>query len=127
MTTPQTPPLTEGRIWWHGGPRIRGNWVTAPSARTSRRHKTPGSAGGVADPARVYLHIDPAAALLHAAGHLDPWLYVVLPHGTAEYDPDWLGEPGLSIAVPRARIMHRHQPTAEQVADVRAVLLQVQP
>lgn len=79
---------------------------------------------------RVYLGSDVSIAVVYTAMHPSNrgGLYEVEPIGDVEPDPDWAGEPGLSVAAPRARVVAVIDPeTAVEggtIAELRLSLLE---
>lgn len=114
--------------WWHGGPRIRDDYLLPPS-ETGQRLVTewhPTDTSDIDDPTKVYLVNDRTAALMYAAVQPDPWLYQVEPEGPIEDDPDFTqaasgtNVDGLrSVRVLRARILRRLKPSRAEVEMMR--------
>lgn len=98
--------------YYHGGLKgldKRRPAVLRPPAETGYEHHL-GAVSGVEHPDhrtdRVYLTTDPDIAKMYAlVAHPDGGsVYEVVPVGDIEHDPDWKGDPGVSVQVPLARI-----------------------
>lgn len=97
------------RQYFHGGVRrLRASESVLPPRNTGAPSLASFGGDGVTRRDRVYLTTDPDVAAFYAL-MFPPrgkgWVYEVEPVGAIELDPDWLGEPGESIAVPFARVI----------------------
>lgn len=125
-------------VWYHGGPKIRGNWITPPSVRKAESTRDwaleMGAPPEVVErqtrPDRVFVTRDRGAALLFASAHPEPYLYMVEPHGELEEDPDLLRVGGgprvatdLSKMCLRAHILARVPVPPAMAARARAAAL----
>lgn len=92
-------------LFFHGGPRGLRGWIL-PACETRAPNCSSYGASGIHRRDRVYVTTDPTAALLFACGQPDGGaVYVVEPEGSIEPDPDWQGDPGVSVQCERARIV----------------------
>ena len=116
-------------LYFHGGPAgLRGR--LAPPSQTGVRGCADLAAEGGLSVAhvrrdRVFLTTRYDLAVLFAAGHRRPMVYVVTPDSAPEPDPDWAGPAGVSVQTPGALILRTIRPTRQQVAMCRRVLLGV--
>ena len=119
------------RTYYHGGPDgfSVGRWLLPPSITRVRTYNADAAADlGMPNPAaadRVYLATQPEIALLFAASHKRPMIYVVEPDGDVEPDPDYSGPPGQSVACKRARIVRRMPLSPAEIQAARQVLFGV--
>lgn len=115
---------------YHGGVRrLRVGQLILPPARTGAPSLSQFGAAGVHSTERVYAATDLNQARFYALfcppkGRGD--VYEIRPLGRLEHDPDWLGEPGGSVAMPEAvvvRVVERFVSTLcgfniEQVKEI---------
>ena len=114
MTTPveefEERPLVR---YWHGGtPGLAVGDLVLPPEQTGAPTLADFGAGGVCRRDRIYITTRPEIAVLYAAMHPSGRgkVYEVLPAGPLDPDPDWNGEPGLSLETTEARIWAMHEP-----------------
>ena len=125
MTTPDPPDDTR---YYHGGPKIRGNWILPPSL-TRYAGSVHALSGGHPDtrPDMVFVTTNFQAALLFAVSHEEPYVYRVVPSPGIEHDPDHHPAEGtepISFMCQRAHIVTRQPLPAPLVALTRRALLE---
>lgn len=121
-------PIRKPAQWFHGGPRIPGEWVLPP--RTTGVTSTSDLCADVPgveahDRGCVYVVNDYAVAVMFAAVHRSPWVYIVEPEGELADDPDFNahGSRFESKSCARAFIRKRIKPSRVEVASaIRALL-----
>lgn len=91
-------------MYYHGGPRGIVGFIR-PAIETGATSCSDYRAAGIHRRDRVYLTTNPNTALMYACGHKSGAVYVVEPIGSVENDPDWLGDPGVSVQCERAKIV----------------------
>jgi hypothetical protein len=116
--------------FFHGGtPGLRVGDRVLPPLSTGAPSAADYGAGHVCRRDRVYLGSTPAVAVIYAAMHPTHAgvVYEVVPDGPVEPDPDWIGEPGMSVQAPAATIIRVIDPESVivdgTVAELRARLL----
>jgi hypothetical protein len=116
--------------YWHGGtPGLGIGDLVLPPDRTGAPTVADFGADGVCRRDRIYISNHPAVAVLYASMHPSGRgrVYEVLPAGPLEPDPDWSGEPGLSLETTEARVFAVHDPgdllVDGTVAQLRAKLI----
>lgn len=96
--------------YYHGGVRrLKVGDRILPPKNTGAPSTARFGAAAVCRLDRVYMTSDQRAAGLYAL--LAPprgrgWVYEVEPLGLIEPDPDWLGNPGVSVCAPAARVLN---------------------
>jgi len=110
--------------WWHGGPRIDGDWILPPKETgadclTTQLGPEAGHEAGH-DRDRVYVVNERHAAVLYGAVQTGGWVYLVEPAGHLEDDPDFTSNgSGLrSASCGRAQILRREKVSSIEIAQV---------
>lgn len=94
--------------YFHGGfPGLKPGCILLPPTITKAASCSEYGAAGIHRRDRVYLCTRPEGALIYAVMHPSGKgvVYQCLPMGDIEPDPDWSGESGVSVQVPKARII----------------------
>ena len=106
------------RTYWHGGPRVEGNYLLPPALTGTIRVGTPDDNEG----RWVYVTPTQGLALTYASTIDDPWLYEVQALGKLEQDPTSKLPPGESLRCEAARIVRRFKPSRREVERRRQVV-----
>lgn len=113
-------------MWYHGGPAGLRKWIRPPTETDAKDTVTiladSGLDTSVVRRDRVFLTSSYDAAVMFAAVHRKPMVYEVEPFGEVEPDPDFYGEPGVSVQTTRARIRRTIRPSGRLVTAIRRVL-----
>ena len=118
--------------WYHGGPRIDGDWVLPPAKTgvesTDSLARDHGWDVTKTRSDRVFITTSYAAAVMFSAGHAKPWVYVVAPTGPVHPDPDF-DDDGTDVSAMclQARIVRRLKPSNLEVAQCVEVFKSLVP
>lgn len=96
--------------WWHGGPRIEGDWILPPYLTGSCR------SGDNQFNHVVFIASERGLALNYAIT-CSGWLYEVEPMLPIVQDPGSILAPGVSCMCESARILRRFRPSRQERAD----------
>jgi hypothetical protein len=108
-------------LYFHGGrPGLRPGMFILPPTITKAASCSDYGAAEVHRRDRVYLCTKPEGALIYAVMHPSGRgeVYQAEPIGEVEADPDWSGPAGVSVQVPKARVLRVFHvpPTVRRVA-----------
>jgi len=102
--------------WWHGGPRIEGEWVLPP-------YLTGRCRSGDHDFDRVVFISAERGLALNYAATCNGWLYEVEPMLPIIQDPGSMLAPMVSAMCESARIVRRFRPSRQEIQE-RARLIE---
>lgn len=98
--------------WWHGGPRVVGDWILPPYLTGKCR-------SGDSDFDRVVFITSERGLALNYAVTCSGWLYEVEPMLPVVQDPGSILADGVSCMCESARILRRFRPSRAEMAARR--------